>query len=239
MGLVLGLVVTVMIQIPGQRAKMVVCDVGQGDAILITKGETQVLVDGGPSGEKILTCLGKQMPFYDRTIELIVLTNTDSDHLSGLSSVVERYKVIQFVTADGVQPSDNVTKLREKLQQVGLRVQPVERGDKLAIVNKLGVKQLEFKVLWPPDTIKENVAIFGNEMKEEKRQQILRASAKRGNLNERSVVLQLLEDKKRILLTGDAGDQTEKALLQLGGLGEIDILKVGIMGQSMQVPKNS
>ena len=85
-------------------------------------------------------------------------------------------------------------------------------------------------MLWPPDTIVENVAIFGDQLSESKREQILGASAKRGDLNERSVALLLLEDNKRVLLTGDAGDQTESELLKMGGLPDIDILKVGHHG---------
>jgi len=41
-------------QWPDGRLHLVFCDVGQGDAILITKGTTQVLVDGGPN-DKVLS----------------------------------------------------------------------------------------------------------------------------------------------------------------------------------------
>ena len=44
------------------------------------------------------------------------------------------------------------------------------------------------------------------------------------------MVLLLLEDKKHILLMGDAGDQTEKVMLEMGGLPDVDILKVGHHG---------
>ena len=63
-----------------------------------------------------------------------------------------------------------------------------------------------------------------------KREQILGASAKRGDLNERSVVLLLLEADKQVLLSGDAGDQAEKVMVQVGKLPDIDILKVGHHG---------
>jgi len=229
-GLILGLVIMVVAQLPGEKAKLIACDVGQGDAILITKGSNQVLIDGGPSSEKILACLEQYVPFYDRTIELIVLTNTDSDHMNGLSSVVERYFVMQFVTADGVHESDALTKMIAKLAKYDIQVKGVERGDTLRVSDQHGRKQLEFNVLWPPDTIAENVAIFGAQMDKTKREQILGASAKRGDLNERSVVLYLLEDDKQVLLTGDSGDQAEKELLKMGGLPDVDILKVGHHG---------
>ena len=67
-------------------------DVGQGDAILIAKGETQILVDGGPNDD-ILSYLGQDLPPWDRKIELMVLTHPHADHLTGLLSVLERYQV--------------------------------------------------------------------------------------------------------------------------------------------------
>jgi len=229
-GLVLGLIIVVVTQMPGEKAKMVVCDVGQGDAILIIKGKTQVLIDGGPSEQKLLACLEKYVPFYDRTIELIVLSNTDSDHMSGLGAVVDRYEVMQFVTADGVHSSDALAKMIAKLAKAGIGVKGIEQGDEIRVVGATGRDKLEFKVLWPPDLIEENVAVFSDQMDNTKREQILGVSAKRGNLNERSVVLLLLEDNKKILLTGDSGDQAEKVMIEQGNLPDIDILKVGHHG---------
>lgn len=226
-GLLIGFVVMVVTQLPSDKARMVVCDVGQGDAILILKGRYQVLIDGGPSREKILSCLEEQIPFYDRTIELIVLTNTDFDHMNGLSAVVERYQVIQFVTSDGVHSSDALIRLRGVLTSTSIVPVPVEQGDQIRIGDTNG---LQFKVLWPPDTNEEYVAVMGDQMDKEKREQILGASAKRGNLNERSVVLLLLEDNKKILLSGDTGDQAENEMLREGVLQDIDILKVGHHG---------
>jgi len=212
-GLLVGLIILILGQMPDERIHLVVCDVGQGDAILLIKGSNQVLVDGGPSQEKILTCLEKYLPFYDRRIELIVLTNTDHDHLAGLIPVIERYEVIQFVTADGVRASSTLTKLREIL------------------IGRVGEEsKIELEVVWPRETNREYVAVFSQQMEKNMREQILGASAKEGKVNERSVVLLLLEDNRKILLMGDAGDQTEKTLLELGGLPDIDILKVGHHG---------
>ncbi len=229
-GLLIGLLILGVNQLPSDKAKMVVCDVGQGDAILIIKGSNQALIDGGPSKEKILSCLEKYLPFWDHRIELIVLTNTDSDHMEGLSTVVERYDVMHFVTSDGVHSSDALSKFVTKLGEANIHALPVQRGDTIRVEGKHGVNTIEFRVLWPPDTIEQNVAIFSGQMKNEEREQILKESAKRGNLNERSVALLLLEDNKKILLTGDTGDQTEKQLLKYGDLADIDILKVGHHG---------
>ncbi|MFC1873763.1 MBL fold metallo-hydrolase [Chloroflexota bacterium] len=75
-------------------------DVGQGDAVLIQKGSQQVLVDGGPSPQALTLALGKEMPFWDRTIDLVVLTHPHTDHLTGLVEVLSRYRVLRVLDAD-------------------------------------------------------------------------------------------------------------------------------------------
>jgi len=71
-------------------------DVGQGDAILISRGSHQILIDGGPDGVVLMEQLGMQMPFWDRNIEIVIATHSDSDHIDGLVSVFKNYSVDQF-----------------------------------------------------------------------------------------------------------------------------------------------
>lgn len=76
--------------------RVVFLDVGQGDAILISQGSNQILIDGGPDGTVLLEELGRYMPFWDRTIEIVVATHPDSDHIDGLIGVFENYSVDQL-----------------------------------------------------------------------------------------------------------------------------------------------
>ena len=85
---------------PDDKLHISFLDVGEGDAILIQKGNQQVLVDGGPSPQELTVGLGDKMPFWDRTIELVVLTHPHADHISGLVAVLERYKVEQALYPD-------------------------------------------------------------------------------------------------------------------------------------------
>lgn len=72
-------------------------DVGQGDAIFIeAPGGGQMLIDGGPDGA-VLRELGKVMPYYDRTIDVVLATHPDKDHIAGLIPVIERYDVDYIV----------------------------------------------------------------------------------------------------------------------------------------------
>jgi len=81
--------------LPDDKLHIVFCDVGQGDAILVSKGTTQMLVDGGPDGE-VLKCLARHIPFWDRRIEAVVLTHNESDHARGLEYVRQRYNVMLY-----------------------------------------------------------------------------------------------------------------------------------------------
>ncbi len=78
---------------PDDKLHVSFLDVGQGDAILICRGSQQVLIDGGPSPNAINPELGRQMPFWDRTIELVILTHPDQDHFTGLVEVLNRFRV--------------------------------------------------------------------------------------------------------------------------------------------------
>ncbi|MFH1711787.1 MAG: MBL fold metallo-hydrolase [Patescibacteria group bacterium] len=67
-------------------------DVGQGDAIFIDAPEAQILIDGGPSSD-ILEKLSQIMPFWDRSIDVVINTHPHADHVTGLNYVLERYEV--------------------------------------------------------------------------------------------------------------------------------------------------
>ena len=78
---------------PDDRVHIYFLDVGQGDATLIKQGNIDILIDGGPSPQAIDTELGKRLPFWDRSIELVVMTHPHTDHLAGLVEVLSRYQV--------------------------------------------------------------------------------------------------------------------------------------------------
>lgn len=125
---------------------IITCDVGQGDAILITYKSTQILTDGGPNN-KVVECLGKYIPFYDRTLELVILTHPDADHSTGLIEVFKRYKVDTFLEND-LEVSTQVYKvLKNQVGSSGAKVINPTNDMKL----RLGLMQLD--LLWPLATI--------------------------------------------------------------------------------------
>lgn len=131
---------------PDKNLHLVACDVGQGDAILASYGSFQILTDGGPD-RKVLDCLSKYMPFYDREIELVVLTHPQLDHYGGLVEVFRRYKVNAFVGEQVDASSDGYQVLKELVGSSGARV----------IVPRTGIKisydLIHLDIVWPAKDI--------------------------------------------------------------------------------------
>ena len=98
---VAGLVSVAALTMPDEKLHVSFLDVGAGDAILIqTPAHQNILIDGGPSPEKVTLALGSKMPFWDRSLDLVVLTHPHSDHLAGLVEVLKRYQVKEVLYPD-------------------------------------------------------------------------------------------------------------------------------------------
>ena len=178
-------------------------DVGQGDAILIEYlNDYQILIDGGPSGKKLLSELGKVMSPLDYKIELVVLTHPDQDHLAGLIDLAQSYEIGLFLGSG--QEADTViyAQLKQALDEKEIRQEMIGEGSKLDIGKYLSLEALN------PDSINEGEA----------------------DRNQQSVVLRMDYGKNSFLFTGDAEDSTEKDLA--ADMEEIDVdwLKVGHHG---------
>ena len=164
------------------KLHLVVCDVGQGDAIVIRMPQGQkVVTDGGPD-RSMLSCLGKLIPFWDREIDLVILTHPQADHMVGLIELLKRYRVKQVIATTAVnQTAEYVAWTQELSKQVGqgLQLSRPHRGDTITFGQDV-VGTIE----WPQNG--ETLADF------------------RGDLNETSVVWRLSYGRFCALLTGDA-----------------------------------
>src|SRR3989344_7954808 len=108
--------------LPDGTLHMHVLDVGQGDAILfVTPSGKQILVDGGPD-LSALEHLGSFLPFFDRTIELLVLIHPDLDHITALPEVAARYRIERILLSGAAGSSGRYEMLLAVLQDSGTKV---------------------------------------------------------------------------------------------------------------------
>src|SRR3972149_9623817 len=134
-------------KISDKRLHLVFCDVGQGDAIYLkTPQNFEVLIDGGPD-EKVLDCLSSRRPFWDRKIDLLILTHPEADHLTGLLAVLERYQVDYLITENIFNPSAVFARFQKAVQEENLQIFSPKAGDRI----KLGETEIRF--FWPPAVI--------------------------------------------------------------------------------------
>ncbi len=95
-------------------------DVGQGNATFITRGTTQVLIDGGPGPHAVVSGLAARMPFWDRTIEAVVLSHPHEDHLAGLVEVLRRYEVRRVIEPPLEADTPLVAEWQRLLEEKGI-----------------------------------------------------------------------------------------------------------------------
>lgn len=199
-GIATGLVLlfSFVATLPDGKLHMVFCDVGQGDAAYIRFPDGRdMLIDGGPN-DRVLGCLGTYMPFWDRTLDLVVLTHPEKDHLQGLISVLDRYNVDYFVRSDVANDTEGYKKLMEVVARKKIAEKFVTTGEQIT------VGSTSLAVLWPSDehiakaTTGYNLAV-----------NVLGAAVP-DNPNEYSVVLWLRYGEFDAIFTGDADTRVEE-----------------------------
>lgn len=214
LALVLSLLIGAVASWPDQNLHLIFCDVGQGDAILAIKGDNQILIDSGP-GEKVLGCLSDHVPFWDKTLELVILTHPEADHAGGLPSVLERYSVRELVSNSLVVDSGVFQKIREEVVSQKIPVYSPKAGDKIKIAN------LEIEILYPLEKQGDEIV-----WKNPESPQVLGINIFPGNLNETAIVGKLKFGEFDALLTGDIGIEQEKEIEP----GEVEVLKIAHHG---------
>ena len=185
------------------KLHLVICDVGQGDAIFIrTPSRADILIDGGPD-KKVLECLSKHMPFWDRSLDLVIMTHPDSDHSTGLVDVIKRYEVRSFYTEAIPGQTDIYKLLKATLAEKKLSAKYLHEGNKLNENSGFSMK-----TIWP--------STKAIELTDQNKTNL--------RLNELSVIEVISYGNFKILLTGDAGFDVMDHIADEAG--DIDVLKV-------------
>lgn len=111
-----------------------VLDVGQGDATLIhTPTGLRVLIDGGPSTDRLLQALSKELPPSARRIDLVVLSDAKDEHAAGLVEVLQRYEVGAVLTTPDLGVSPSFRALRDEVDRRDLRLRTASAGQTLEL----------------------------------------------------------------------------------------------------------
>jgi len=178
-------------------------DVGQGDAIFIeTPQRHQILIDGGPDST-ILEKLAKEMPFWDRSLDLIILTHPERDHLAGLIEVLKRYKVDFILWTGVVRDTFEFKEWQKAIQNEKAKIKIAQAGQRIIASRKV------LDILYPLENLE------GQAVK---------------NSNNTSIVAKLVFGQNSFLFTGDISKSVEKKLVQNKDSLNSNILKVAHHG---------
>ncbi len=182
-----------------------ILDVGQGDAILIqTPNRQNILIDGGPDPRAIKLQLDKKIPYWQRTIDLVLLTQPQSDHLTGLIEIVQKHK-IPLILDSGI-PS-NTTLYQEWLKTIhsrGIELKAVHAGQEINLGDNITLE-----VLHPPKS------------------GLLETANK---INDNGLVLRLSWNRVSFLFTADISKEAEWYLISQRENLRSSVLKVAHHG---------
>ena len=185
--------------------KVIFFDIGQGDAIYIeAPNGKQMLIDGG-AGNNILPNLIKIMPPFDRSIDVVVVTNPDLDHIGGLVSILKNYEV-GFILEPGTNPKTIIYEnLQKEIIDNNVNKKIVRRGDRIVLDQK---ENIYLDILFPD----QDVSSWEN--------------------NDGSMVGKLVYDNISFMLMGDATKYTENLIIwnEKEEVLQADVLKLGHHG---------
>ncbi len=177
-------------------------DVGQGDAIYIeAPNGNQILIDAGP-GPAVLRALGRVIPFYDRSLDIVIATHPDQDHVGGLPLVMERFRVHGVMTTETVADTGAYRAFMES----------VERASAHHVIARTGTR-----IILDEDVVLE--ILFPDR------------DTTGWDTNTSSIVAKLTYGDVSFLLTGDAPASIEQYLLGTTGRNlQSTVLKLGHHG---------
>lgn len=178
-------------------------DVGQGDSIFIqSPSGVQVLFDGG-AAHKSIGPLAKFMPPFDKTIDAVVITNPDADHIGGLADILSRYAVGAVLEPGTLNDAKAFKNLKDEIRRKNIPDILARRGMKM----DLGGGAI-IEILFPDRDVRTWAT------------------------NDGSVVARLSYGGTSVMLTGDATKETEDIILRENAAKKLrsTVLKAGHHG---------
>ena len=166
--------------------KVVYLDIGQGDAIYIeTPNKKQILIDAGPTA-LTLSRLSKVMPFADRSLDLLILTHPDQDHIGGAPPILDSYKVDNVLVTGFYSDSSLAQELDSKIEKLKLNRIIAKRGQRFVLDQS---RNIYLDILFPNQDIADLES------------------------NETSIVSKLIYGQKSFLFVGDSSIYNESLII--------------------------
>jgi competence protein ComEC len=182
------LVWSVVLTLPDDKLHVIVLDVGQGDAILIqTPNHQKILIDGGPDPQKINLALSENLPFWDKTIDLVISTQPQADHITGLVEVLQSYKVQQVLEPGVPYDSSIYQRWLELVEERQIKHDIAKAGQEIDMGGGIRIE-----VLNPPAKVFEGTS---------------------SDVDNNGVVLRLSSGKISFLFTADIREEAEFELI--------------------------
>lgn len=177
-------------------------NVGQGDGMYIrTSDGYDMVLDTGPD-LLVLHELGKVLPFYDHTINLLVITHPDADHITGAIEIMRRYSVEHVLVSGKIVGTPQYAAFEEEIHKQQLDVIYARAGSDILFGNA------HIKVFYPRND----------------------EDAEDENVNDTSVVLHFEYGDVAFLFTGDASEAVEKEIMAYENNLKSTVIKLGHHG---------
>ena len=185
---------------PFGRVSVSIFDVGQGDAsMIVTPSGKHILIDGGPD-LSLLEHLGKTLPFLRRSIDILILTHPELDHIAAFPEVLRRLTIRKVLLTGVDHDLGQYDAFLDELKRQNI---PLLVPDKTYDID-IG-DGLSLDILWPSSDSH------------------MRTMA----MNNTSIVIRLLADNLPcILFTGDIEEKAERAIMRSGADLHATVLKV-------------
>ena len=209
---------------------IVFCDVGQGDATLLSQGSTQLLIDAGPNNS-VLDCLEKNMPFWDKKIEFFVLTHMDRDHIYGAPQVLDTFAVDYLFINPSNKKTSDFNLLEEALSRKGglnTRVIHTFIGQQIMFSDTIVTKVVSPDISFPQ--VEGQNYISSETTLSDENSNFQYEKLTKHSENDLSIAIFIQFKDITIFLPGDLESKGELALLKSGLLKRVSVLKAGHHG---------
>jgi beta-lactamase superfamily II metal-dependent hydrolase len=180
-------------------------NIGQGDFSFIkTPNNEKIVIDGGPDYNLAVSKIDKDLPFWDRKIDLMIVTHPEDDHFSGLFEILKRYEVKNIVWSGEEKSGERFRNFKlavENEQADGCLVSEVRSGDKIIL------SDITLDIVFP-----------------------FNLDSGKDSTNGSSVVVKMAYGLNEFLFTGDISVENEKEIVDSGKDIGADVLKVAHHG---------